>query len=159
MLEYEDKEFFPEELNSSDNGNNGQDCKCFSIDKFQNVTINSMEEEIDKNAPDDNYETNSFDEYSRFYANDDASILTNEVKSLSDAIDSHTTTRLASKVQKLAERSSSWIQNGVRKAKSPRIPVKISGTQHNIMATIDEGSEINCLDEAVAARCKIRYTL
>ena len=52
------------------------------------------------------------------------------------------------KVQKLATRQHTWSSNGVRKANSPCLPVLIENTETH--ATVDEGSEINCIDEGFA---------
>ena len=62
---------------------------------------------------------------------------------------------LLPKVRKLAEIRSNWANVGVRKSKSPCTPVKIK--ESNTFATIDEGSEINCIDEGFAARNDIKY--
>ena len=59
------------------------------------------------------------------------------------------------KVQRLATRQHTWSSNGVRKAKSPCLPVLIENIE--TYATVDEGSEINCLDEGFAARKEIKF--
>ena len=59
------------------------------------------------------------------------------------------------KVLKLGTRQHTWSSNGVRKAKSPCLPVLIENTETH--ATVDEGSEINCLDEGFATKNGIRF--
>ena len=58
-------------------------------------------------------------------------------------------------VNKLQERHTSWSQNGVRKENSPMVFVTVKNKP--TVATIDEGSEINCLDESFAAKTGILY--
>ena len=48
-----------------------------------------------------------------------------------------------------------WSSNGVRKSKSPCLPVTLGNATTD--AIIDEGSEINCLDEGFAVRIDVKY--
>ena len=59
------------------------------------------------------------------------------------------------KVQKLETRQHIWSTNGVRKAKSPCVPAILENV--DVHVTVDEGSEINCLDEGFAARNNIQF--
>ena len=58
-------------------------------------------------------------------------------------------------VNKLQERHLAWNQNGVRKEKSPMVFVTVNNKPS--VATIDEGSEINCLDEGFATRTGLEF--
>ena len=62
---------------------------------------------------------------------------------------------LVSAINNLQIRQSAWQQNGIRKEKSPMVPVHINGRFS--LATIDEGSEINCIDESFATKSKIAF--
>ena len=62
---------------------------------------------------------------------------------------------LEMKVMKLQERKVNWIDTGVRKSKSPCLPVTLNGA--STFATVDEGSEINCLDYGFATKNKIKF--
>ena len=65
---------------------------------------------------------------------------------------------LEAKVQRLEERKSVWKSNGVRKSKSPCIYVTLCGAIAAVaFLTVDEGSEINCIDESYAIQHKIKY--
>merc|ERR1711888_112450 len=55
---------------------------------------------------------------------------------------------LVSAVGNLQHRWSASRENGIRKEKSPMVPVFVNGRFS--LATIDEGSEINCMDEGFA---------
>ena len=81
------------------------------------------------------------------------------VKSLSVNISDNKmeTDLLLSKVQKLEARKHVWSTNGVRKSKSPCLPVILGKATTD--AIVDEGSEINCLDEGFAVRNSINYVL
>ena len=59
------------------------------------------------------------------------------------------------KLQKLESRQGQWSSQGVRKAMSPKLLVDLGGVE--IYATVDEGSEINCIDESCAVRNKITF--
>ena len=58
-------------------------------------------------------------------------------------------------VNKLWERRASWKKNGLRKENSPMVFVTINNKP--AVATIDEGSEINCLDESFASKTGLQY--
>ena len=60
-----------------------------------------------------------------------------------------------SKIQKLESRKSTWINTGVRKSKSPCILAKLEDSP--VYTTIDEGSEINCMDEGFAMKNKVKF--
>ena len=62
---------------------------------------------------------------------------------------------LFAKVRQLENRKSNWANVGVRKSKSPCTPVQIKKAY--TFATIDEGSEINCIDEGFATRNSIKF--
>ena len=63
---------------------------------------------------------------------------------------------LEMKVLKLQEIKSNWMDTGVRKSKSPCVSVTLNNTP--TFATIDEGSEINCLDYGFATQNKIKFS-
>ena len=63
---------------------------------------------------------------------------------------------LEMKVLKLHERKSNWVDTGVRKSKSPCLAVTLNNRP--TFATIDEGSEINCLDYGFATQNGIRFS-
>ena len=65
------------------------------------------------------------------------------------------TMNILSAINNLQARRNSWIQNGVRKEKSPMVAITIKDKPS--IATIDEGSEINCLDESFAHRFNIKF--
>ena len=58
-------------------------------------------------------------------------------------------------IRNLETRKAFWINAGVRKSKSPCILAHIASSP--VYATIDEGSEINCIDEAFAIKHKIYF--
>ena len=60
------------------------------------------------------------------------------------------------KILKLQERKSNWLDTGVRKSKSPCLAVTLNNRP--TFATIDEGSEINCLDYGFATRNGIKFS-
>ena len=62
---------------------------------------------------------------------------------------------LEMKVLKLQERKSNWVDTGVRKSKSPCLAVTLNNSL--TFATIDEGSEINCLDYGFATKNGIKF--
>ena len=62
---------------------------------------------------------------------------------------------LLAKVHKLEARKHVWSSNGVRKSMSPYLPVILGNATTD--AIIDEGSEINCLDEGFAVRISVKY--
>merc|ERR1711895_43117 len=62
---------------------------------------------------------------------------------------------LVSAVNNLQFRQSAWQQNGIRKERSPMVPVHIN--KRFTLATVDEGSEINCMDESFAIQNKIAF--
>ena len=47
------------------------------------------------------------------------------------------------------------VKNGCRKEYSPQIRTKIGNVP--VDATVDEGSELNCIDSSIAAKCYIKY--
>ena len=47
------------------------------------------------------------------------------------------------------------IKNGLRKEYSPQLRTKIGDVC--VDATVDEGSELNCIDSSVAGKCNIKY--
>ena len=63
---------------------------------------------------------------------------------------------LEMKVLKLNERKSNWLDTGVRKSKSPCLAVTLNNRP--TFATIDEGSEINCLDYGFATQNGIKFS-
>ena len=62
---------------------------------------------------------------------------------------------LQTKVLHLQQRQIYWCQTGVRKSKSPCLPVLLNSA--TAYATIDEGSEINCIDYQFAVRNQISF--
>ena len=60
-----------------------------------------------------------------------------------------------SAVKKLEERWSQNQKNKIRKETSPTVPVLLNEVLS--LATVDEGSEINCLDEKFALRNKVKF--
>ena len=173
MIEYEDKEFFEADSNGVESGNLIHSSNCFSIGDFQNemmvMDTNGM---IEKSL--NFYETShmrdksmksSIDDFdANYFEMAESMDLINKgsTKCVSDKIDVDTAQLLAVQVNKLEQLSSDWKRNGVRKAKSPSILVCMSDddVRYNFktMATIDEGSEINCLDDGFAAKCGIRFS-
>ena len=59
------------------------------------------------------------------------------------------------KLQQLESRKAIWSSGGVRKANSPKLLVNLEGVR--TYATVDEGSEINCIDESCAVKCRIIF--
>lgn len=79
----------------------------------------------------------------------------NEFLSVSDKINIFEL--LEAKVRRLEERKSIWCNNGVRKSKSPCIQAMLNNTSVTAFITVDEGSEINCLDEGFANRYGLKF--
>ena len=59
-------------------------------------------------------------------------------------------------VKKLEGRKHMWTNDGVRKEPSPRVKACINNIQ--FLPVIDEGSELNCLNEAFAIKNKIEFS-
>ena len=58
-------------------------------------------------------------------------------------------------IRKLEMRRPAWLNTGVRKSKSPCILAELGKVR--VYATIDEGSEINCIDEGFAVKNALKY--
>ena len=63
--------------------------------------------------------------------------------------------KLVSQIRKLEARRSTWFDEGVRKSKSPCILAELG--ESLVCAVIDEGSEINCVDEGFAVKHGMKY--
>ena len=59
------------------------------------------------------------------------------------------------KLQKLVDRQQTWCDKGVRKARSPQLRILIYSEE--TWAIIDEGSDINCIDESLATKRGVRF--
>merc|ERR1719228_2171113 len=70
-------------------------------------------------------------------------------------IEDEQTSALVSAINNPQIRQSSRQQNGIRMAKSPMVPVHVNGSFS--LATIDEGCEINCLDQSFAIKNRIAF--
>ena len=74
---------------------------------------------------------------------------------MSTSVSDENMKELIYKVMKLGHRRDKWKDLGVRKSKSPSLQLILGVVA--ALATIDEGSEINCLDYAFATRNKITF--
>ena len=63
-------------------------------------------------------------------------------------------TELVRKIKKIEKRKHLWSSNNVRKESSPMVSALLNTV--TCTPTIDEGSEINCIDAAFAAKCSLR---
>ena len=63
--------------------------------------------------------------------------------------------RLSTQTRKLEARKSIWANAGIRKAKSPCILATLGPVP--VYVTIDEGSEVNCMDESFAMKNTITF--
>ena len=63
--------------------------------------------------------------------------------------------RLSTQIRKLEARKSIWANAGIRKAKSPCILATLGPVP--VYVTIDEGSEVNCMDESFAMKNAITF--
>ena len=63
--------------------------------------------------------------------------------------------RLNTQIRKLEARKSIWANAGIRKAKSPCILATLGPV--SVYVTIDEGSEVNCMDESFASKNAIIF--
>ena len=64
-------------------------------------------------------------------------------------------TKMIMQINKLEGRKNMWAQDGIRKEWSPRIKAFFNDIK--IHPVIDEGSELNCIDSSIAAKCFIKY--
>ena len=62
---------------------------------------------------------------------------------------------LVAAIHRLEERKLMWNKTGVRKEKSPMVSIILNSKLS--MATVDEGSEINCMDETFAMKNNIKF--
>ena len=133
MLEYEDGELFDGE-NSSDSGNKFQDITCFTIGEFQNDLDENMAVEMDSING-----CNLNDESSQ--SQNDRSLTQMGNNYLISDIDNNVewTKMMSLKVNKLSDSRRNQMVNGIRKARSPQLPILIAGTKKATIATIDEG--------------------
>ena len=67
----------------------------------------------------------------------------------------NSTVNLTSAVHRLEERMMQWSQTCVRKEKSPMVSAIVNNKE--LYATIDEGSEINCIDEGFAVTNNLKF--
>ena len=74
---------------------------------------------------------------------------------MSTSVSDENMKELIYKVMKLGHRRDKWKDLGVRKSKSPSLQLILGVVA--ALATIDEGSEINCLDYEFATRNKITF--
>ena len=166
MLEMEDQYCFPEDESENVVGKISSNNDVLH-EIFQESTLNDVIKEA-KNDIGQPAEYTSIQAVTNVETFEDSTICDVEanVVQISDiSVNSHeinpkvdsTIDDLEAKVRRLEERMKIWSSNGVRKSKSPSIAVTLFGTLISTILTIDEGSEINCLDEGFAARSGIHF--
>ena len=77
------------------------------------------------------------------------------ISDITGNVDDQKASVLMSAISNLQNRRVVSKENGIRKEKSPMVPVLVN--ERFSLATIDEGSEINCMDEGFAVRSNINF--
>ena len=77
------------------------------------------------------------------------------VSDMADKVENNNVSALVSAISNLQDRRSASKENGIRKEKSPMVPVLVNARFS--LATIDKGSEINCMDEGFAIRSNVNF--
>ena len=157
MLQMEDNEYFED-----DNDEETFVGKIHFEEKYStnqnNFQIHKMKENMSPITMNINVNVGSASEYDAKLSATSNKISEESPSQLAQTInisDKSQLTAMEAAVNRLQERRASWSQNGVRKENSPMVFVTVKNKP--TVATIDEGSEINCLDESFAARTGILY--
>ena len=74
---------------------------------------------------------------------------------ISDIDETNFQDSLINQIRRLEDRKPLWINTGVRKSTSPCILARLGKAP--VYMTIDEGSEVNCIDESFAARNAVTF--
>ena len=157
LLQMEDLEFFQEANEFDDNDMLPGNKEFAHNNKVQNeaniLQVMRRYEKADTDYTNANVNCFSLSEADLNVSN--PASLQNSIQNTSVSDNMTTIMAITAAINRLQARRSSWKQNGVRKEKSPMVAISLKNTP--AVATIDEGSEINCLDESYAVKNNIKF--